>query len=91
MSVESTAIKARTKRWGLLNELYQWYHKLRIASIQVVTLYEEGDERDEKAYQQIQDMVVLTTNKCKALEDFLLKEKDAITRIMADENCERTK
>lgn len=87
MSIESTAIKARTKRYGLLNDLYLQYSKLRIAAIGVATVYQDGDERDEKAYNQVLEMIATATNKCDQLEVFLLKEKEVLTRMMASEDC----
>lgn len=91
MSVETTALRARTKRYGLLNDLYIQMSKLRIASLNVASIYEDADERDETMYQRVIDMVDATTRKCEQLEGFLLKEKDTLTRLMSSEDCERSK
>lgn len=88
MGVRTEAIKARTKRFGLLNDLYQQYSRLRIACAGVSSIYEDGDERDEAAYQQVLAMMATAASKCEALEVFLLKEKEVLTRLMADEDCE---
>lgn len=90
MSVESIAFKARTKRYGLLNDLFIQYNKLRIAALGVASIYEQGDERDERAYQQVIDMVHTATVKSEQLEAFLLKERTALTAAMTTEDCERS-
>lgn len=88
MSIETTALRARTRRYGLLNDLYIQYSKLRIAALGVATIYQDGEERDEKAYSQVLEMIATATNKCEQLEAFLLKEKQTLTRLMASEDCE---
>lgn len=91
MSVESTAIKARSKRYGVLNDLYIQYLRLRTATINVLSIYEDADERDEKAFEHLTQTLAICQSKCSSLEDFLLKEKEVLTRMMASEDCEARK
>lgn len=91
MSVESTVLKSRTKRYGVLNDLYIQYLRLRTATINVLSIYEDAEDRDEKAFEHLTETLVICQKKCSDLEEFLLKEKGVLTRMMASEDCERAK